>query len=100
MAHCQKWFYDPCLASATTKHITMANYNDGDDDGDDDRNEDVNEDRNDDKNAASGSGSYGLMFEPITTPQSLRGSSDKDGNGTMDALQYISTLLKMCHKIL
>ena len=54
----------------------MKNYDDGDDDG--------NEDRNDDDNAASGSGSDGLVFDPITTPQSHRGGSGDDGDGRYD----------------
>ena len=38
------------------------------DSGDDDRDNDGNEDANEDKNAASGLGSDGPIFDPITTP--------------------------------
>ena len=78
------------------KHTTMTNYDGGDDDGDDDENEDAN----DNDNAASGSGSGGPIFNPITTPLSLIGGSGNDGTGDAAGACYISTLLKMCHKLL
>ena len=78
------------------KHTTTTNYNGGDDDGYDNRNEDANE--ND--NAASGSGSDGTIFNPITAPLSPRGGSGDDGGGDAAAAQYISTLLKVCNKLI
>ena len=70
----------------------MTNYDGGYDDG--------NKDRNKDDNAASGSESDGLIFNLIMTPRSRGGGSGDDGNGAMAAAHYISTLLKMCHKLL
>ena len=78
------------------KHTTMTNYYGGDDDGYDNRNEDAN----DNDNAASGSGSDGSIFNPITTPLYLRGGFDDDGGGNAAAAHYIYTPLKMCYKLL
>ena len=69
----------------------MTNYNNGDDDGNDEIYED--------DNVASGSVSDGTIFDPITTPRNCRGSGD-DRNSAVAAANYISTLLKMCHKLL
>ena len=64
------------MASAATKHRTMTNYDNGDDDGDDDR----NEDGNNDENTASGYGSDGPIFDPITKLQSHGGGLGNDSN--------------------
>ena len=61
----------------------MTNHDDGDDDGDDDG----NEDGNNDDNAASGLGSYGPIFNPITTTWSRLGLSDEDRETTTTTLQ-------------
>ena len=78
------------------KHTTITNYDGGDDNRDDSGNEDAKDNDND----ASGSGYDGPIFSPITTNLSLRGGSGNDGGGDTAAVQYISTLLKMCHKLL
>ena len=74
------------------KHTTMMNYDRGDDDGDD------NQNNND--NAASGSGFNSPIFNPITTPMSISGGLGDDGGGNTAAVRYISTLLKMCYKLM
>ena len=56
------------------------------------------EDRNYNNNADYGSVSNGLIFDPITTPWYCRGQSVYKGIGA--AAHYISTLLKMYHKLL
>ena len=59
------------------------------------RDEDVdnygNEDGNDDENAASGSGSVGPIFDPITMPRSCGVGSGDNGDGTVAAAHYVST---------
>ena len=69
---------------------TMKNYNNGDDDG---YNNEKN--GNDNENAVSGSGSSGLIFDPITMPGYPIGGLDKDGNGNGAAdvakSNYVST---------
>ena len=57
----------------------MTNHNDRDDDR--------NEDENYDDNAASGSGSDGLIFDPIATPWSCLGLAEEDRAITEMAMQ-------------
>ena len=52
--------------------------------------DDQNEDGNDNNNAASGSGSDGLIFDPIKTPWSPGGGSRNYGDGAVAKEQYIS----------
>ena len=54
------------------------------------RDNDRNKDGNYDKNAATGSGSDGPIFDPITTPCSHRGGSDDYGNGDAATANYVS----------
>ena len=65
----------------------MTNYDGGDDDG----NDDGSDDGNDDDNAASGSGSDGPIFDPITTSRYRGVGSGNDGNSTAAVVHYIST---------
>ena len=48
------------------------------DDGDDGRDNDRNEDRNENDNSISGSGSNGLIFDPITMHCSCLGLEEED----------------------
>ena len=70
----------------------------GDGDGDDDWDDDGNKDGIDNYNAVSRSGSGGLIFDIITMPWYRGGGSV--GNGSVAIEHYISTFLKMCHKVL
>ena len=56
-------------------------YEDGDNDG--------NEDGTNNDNAASGSGSDGLIFDPITTPWSCGGGLGDDGDGAAAVVYYV-----------
>ena len=100
MSHCQNWFYDLWLVSAANKYTTMSIYDSIDEDGYDDG----NKYRNQDNDATSGLESDGWIFDTITTPRSFRGGLVYNGDGEIlgdaSAVQYISTILKFCHKLL
>ena len=48
-------------------------------------------DGNDDDNAASGSGSNGLILDPITKPWYRGGGLGDDNNGATSTVHYVST---------
>ena len=77
------------------KHMTMTNYNDKYYY----RNEDGNAYINDDNNYDSVSVSGGLIIDPIITSLSRGGGSGDDGEVVATTDHYISTLLKMYHKL-
>ena len=54
----------------------------------------------DDNNAASTSGSNGLIIDPIIMHWFHGGGYGDDGDGAATTAHYISTFLKMCHKLL
>ena len=64
----------------------MTNY----DRGDDNRDNDGNEDGNDKNNAASGSESYGPIFDLIRTPQYHVGESSDNGDNAAAVAHYVS----------
>ena len=55
---------------------------------------------NDDNNAASVSGYDGSIFYPIKIHWSRGGGLSNGCNGAADTANYISNLLKMCHKLM
>ena len=65
----------------------MSNKDDRYDDGDNDG----NEDGNDDNNTATGSGSDGPIFDPITTPRSRGGGFFDNGDVASATKHYVST---------
>ena len=66
---------------------TIAKYDNGDDERDNEVNEDVNGNYNDD----SGSGYAGLIFNPVTTPQSHGGVLVNNGYVAVAAYHYVYT---------
>ena len=66
----------------------MTNHDDGDKNGDNK----VNEDRNNDDNASSGSGSYGPIFDTITTPWSRLSLVEEDWETTTTGMRLQRTM--------
>ena len=60
-------------------YVTITKYDDRDENVDNDK----NRDKNDDENAAAGSGSDGLIFNPIMTTWSCGGGSGNDDKGAV-----------------
>ena len=72
----------------------ITKYNNGEEVRDNDR----NEDGNDNNNVTSGSGSDGLVFDPIATHWSHRGGSGGGDDGTAAAAAYISIRWNMINR--